>query len=127
MKAGDLEGAWLHADYQEQLGPGQWPDHSMDATSPVYKTPVFISNLRDIKLTAISKELATQSLSYQFCHIPSRALYVMMHHYRPITFPVFNQPNATTMRQLSYMTNRTHVPRRPCFNWSYTKTSMIKG
>ena len=80
MNAGDLEGAWLHADYQEQLGPGQWPDHSMDATSPVYKTPVFISNLRDIKLMAISKELATQSLSYQFCHIPSRALYVMMHH-----------------------------------------------
>ena len=63
MNAGDLggegggrDGAWLHGDYQEQLGLGRWPDHSMNATSPVYKTPVFISNLRDIKLMAISKD-----------------------------------------------------------------------
>ena len=111
MNAGDLEGAWLHADYQEQLGPGQWPDHSMDATSPVYKTPVFISNLRDIKLMAISKELATQSLSILSHSVKSSLRYdapLEANHF--FSFQSAQCHNSCSeVRQLSYMTDCTHV------------------
>ena len=126
-RGGGCWGAWLHADYQEQLGLGRCrPDHSMNATSPVYKTPVFISKIENFIIFFWSSlcmirhccSLISESPLLEFSLSPMP----QCTSGTTVTLKRNNIINATQHRWVNgqrnnyHLTDHTQDLRRPCFH-----------